>query len=37
LVGPGGTDGIHFDADALQPVAAALAGRVRSPVGAQTA
>jgi hypothetical protein len=35
--GPGATDSIHFDPDALQPVAAAPAERARSPVGAQTA
>jgi len=30
VVGPGRIDGIHFDPDALQPVAAALAGTIRA-------
>ena len=33
VVGPGTTDGIHFDPDALQPVAAALAETIRSLLG----
>jgi lysophospholipase L1-like esterase len=35
-VGPGRIDGIHFDPDALQPVAAALAEVIRSLVAAAT-
>ncbi len=34
VVGPGTVDGIHFDPDALQPVAAALAGTIRGLFGA---
>jgi len=30
VVGPGTTDGIHFEPDSLQPVAAALAEEIRS-------
>ena len=33
IVGPGTTDGIHFDADSLQPVAAALAEQIRGICG----
>lgn len=33
VVGPGTTDGIHFDPDALPPVAAALAATIRSLLG----
>lgn len=33
VVGPGTTDGIHFDVDSLQPVAAALAEAIRGVFG----
>jgi len=36
VVGPGTTDGIHFDPDSLQPVAIALAKRIRSLFGDST-
>jgi lysophospholipase L1-like esterase len=33
VVGPGTTDGLHFDPDALQPLAAALAGTIGELLG----
>jgi len=33
VVGPGTIDGIHFDPGSLQPVAAALAAKIRAVLG----
>jgi len=36
VVGPGTIDGVHFDPDSLQPVATALAERIRGIFGERT-
>jgi lysophospholipase L1-like esterase len=36
IVGPGSTDGIHFDPESLQPVATALAKVIRGSLGDST-